>query len=176
MANTVIPGDCLVIQKRAFGEIKRGDIIVFSWPKDEVTKYIFRVVGLPGENIHVRGKAVYINGEELAEQRVTVVQTYDKDPLEEVSTESAGPHRVFYSTEDDALLDREGGHFGAQEPFHIPKDEYFVMGDNRDNAEDSRYRGTVPRSLIFGKATIIYWSASPVTDEPRNERMFTRLK
>lgn len=177
MANTVVPGDHLVIKKRAFGEISRGDIIVFSWPGNEVTKYLYRVVGLPGETIQISGKAVYINGQELAEQRVTVKTIDFQEPLEEVSSnEGAGPYRVFYLTDDDPIVNREGGDFGVQAPFQIPKDEYFVLGDNRDNSADSRNLGTVPRSQIFGKATMIYWSTSPVTDKLRSERIFTRLR
>ncbi len=178
MANTVIPGDHLVIKKRAFGDIKRGDIIVFSWPKDDVVKYIFRVVGLPGETIHVRGKTIYINGQELAEQRVTVIQNYDKKPLEEISSEGSGAYRVSYSSDDETDPDRESGEFGITEPFLIPNDEYFVMGDNRDNASDSRYQGTVPRALIFGKAKMIYWSQSEETgnEQIRWERIFTHVK
>lgn len=72
----------------------------------------------------------------------------------------------------------DGGDFGSNGPFQIGANEYFVMGDNRDDSQDSRYRGPVPRSLIYGKATMIYWSAG--RDEAGNEtirwdRVFTTI-
>jgi signal peptidase I len=168
MANTVLPGDCLVIKKRAFGEINRGDIIVFSYPKDTSVKYIFRVIGLPGETIEVRGRLVYINGNELSEERVSVKPDYefDADSLQELSREGSGPYEVFYFSreEDDAVGDLPEGGFGIHGPFQIPESEYFVMGDNRDNSADSRFWGTVPRGLVFGKPTVIYFSSHLAKD------------
>lgn len=97
MANTIIPGDRLVVKKRAFGEITRGNVIIFNYPADSATKYIGRVIGLPNETIELRGKLVYINGGVLAEQRVTIIPHYGDQLLEEFSTEGSGPYRVFYS-------------------------------------------------------------------------------
>ena len=184
MANTIIPGDRLIVKKRAFGEITRGDIIVFSYPRDPSMKYVSRVIGLPQETIEVRGKFVYINGKRLAEQRVTVKPNFDGDTLQELSTEGAGPYRVFYVSReglDQAGVpsDLDGGDFGTSGPFQIPDHEYYVMGDNRDNSEDSRYKGTVPRALVFGKPTMIYWSVSrdkAGNESPRWERTFTKIR
>jgi signal peptidase I len=166
MANTIIPGDHLVVKKRAFGEIKRGDIVVFKYPKDTSVKYVFRVVGLPQETIEIRGRIIYINGKELNEERVTVRPDYGFDPdgLQELSTEGSGPYRVFYFSREEGdesgmPSDSDAGDFGASAPFQIPANEYFVLGDNRDNSDDSRYWGTVPRALVLGKPTMIYWSA-----------------
>ena len=165
MANTIIPGDHLVVKKRAFGEISRGDLIVFRYPKDTSVFYLFRVIGLPRETIEIRGRSVYINGQELKEQRVTVKPDYslEEDGLQELSTEGSGFYRVYYFSREEGdesgkAPDLEQGDFGTNWPFQIPDSEYFVMGDNRDNSEDSRYWGTVPRALVFGKPTMIYWS------------------
>jgi signal peptidase I len=186
MANTIIPGDRLVVKKRAFGEINRGDLIVFRYPRDLSTHFLSRVIGLPRESIEIRGKFVYINGSELPEQRVTVKpdNLLEAGLLEEFSTEGTGPYRVFYISREGVDVagvspDLETGAFGTKSSFQIPDNEYYVMGDNRDNSEDSRYKGTVPRSLIFGKPTMIYWSAG--RDKMGNEtvrwdRIFTRIR
>jgi signal peptidase I len=178
MANTIIPGDHLLVKRRAFGEISRGDLIIFDYPKDRSVKYVSRVVGLPGEAIELRGTSIYINGKELPEQRVIVNQDFESEALEELSTEGSGPYRVFYSQRPTGTSEVEGI-FGTDGPFRIPANEYFVMGDNRDNSEDSRYWGTVPRALIFGKPTVIYWSVNRTKggdENPRWERVFTKLK
>lgn len=166
MKNTIIPGDHLVVKKRAFGEINRGNLIVFKYPKDTSVHYLFRVVGLPRETIEIRGRSVYINGQELNEQRAIVKPDihFDSESLEELSVEGSGPYRVCYSARDEGNESgtppgSENYPFGSNGPFQIPDNEYFVMGDNRDNSEDSRYWGTVPRALVFGKPTMIYWSA-----------------
>jgi signal peptidase I len=163
MANTIVPGDCLVV-KRLSGEVKRGDIIIFSYAKQPTIQYVSRVVGLPGETLEARGIFVYINGSPIPEKRVSVRFPYEFDTgvLDEISTEGSGPYRVFYyasanvnrlPTLDQSLT------YGVREPFRIPDNQYFVMGDNRDNSLDSRYQGPVPRDLIWGKPTRIYWSS-----------------
>src|SRR5436853_7262079 len=76
MANTIVPGDCLVV-KRLFGEVKRGDIIIFRYPSQPTIQYVSRVVGLPGETIQVRDTLVYINDREIPENRVFVKTPYD---------------------------------------------------------------------------------------------------
>jgi signal peptidase I len=177
MANTILPGDHLVVKKRAFGDINRGDLIVFRYPKDLSTYYLARVVGLPGETLQVRDKILYINDKQLMEQRVIVKpdDMFESDHLEELSTEGSGNYRVFYQSNDYPRPEDDK----ANGPFQIPENEYFVMGDNRDNSEDSRYRGSVPRELIFGKPFMIYWSSR--TDrqgeaQPRWERIFSPVK
>jgi signal peptidase I len=166
MANTIIPGDHLVI-RRVFGLPGRGDIVIFKYPDDPSTVYISRIVGLPGEKIEMGDRSIYINGSELGEQRVTV--KFDPDfeygAMEEISTEGSGPYRVFYFPRANADVSRRPSDvvemsFGTKEPFRIPDHHYFVMGDNRDNSIDSRMRGPVPRESIWGKATRIYWSSN----------------
>jgi signal peptidase I len=157
MANTVLPGDHLVVKKRAFGDIKRGDLIVFRYLGDPATYYLSRVIGLPGETLEVRSNILFIDDKQLMEQRVVVKSddSFESDHLEELSNEGTGSYRVFYQSTGDSIPqdDRTKG------PFRIAENHYFVMGDNRDNSEDSRYRGAVPKELIFGKAFMIYWSS-----------------
>ncbi len=176
MMNTIIPGDHLIVTK-AIGKIARGQIVVFQYPEDP-TYIIGRVVGLPGETIHVQGKVVYINQRVLAEEKVTAkdpeIPSYQ--PLQELSTEGQGPYRVFFL---ERVLDGDrslGSSFSTAEPFRIPDDFYFIMGDNRDDSEDSRYRGPVPANLIWGHASLIYYSESMDTLETRWDRTGKRVE
>ncbi len=157
MANTIIPGDRLVIVP-TFGKIERGDIIVFKYPPNPSIRYVKRVIGLPGETIEVRDKKVFINGTELTEARVFVEYDFETFPMKEISTEGSGSYRVYYYHKDDELFSdfARPTPYASKEPFAIPEGHYFVLGDNRDNSEDSRYWGTVPKELIAGKFLMKY--------------------
>jgi signal peptidase I len=178
MANTILPGDHLVVH-RLLGGISRGDIVVFRYPdKDEY--YVARVIGLPGESIQLRRKLVYINDRVLDEQRVMVESEHNGyDPLTELGVEGTGPYRVYYTQHasgDEESLPDDSGEFGVTAPFQIPADSYFILGDNRDNSYDSRFLGGVPRNLIWGKPSIIYFSVTmPNEDTIRSERIFKRV-
>lgn len=173
MANTILPGDQIVVRKRAIGDIKRGDVIVFTYADDPSTHFISRVIGLPSETIQIRGRQVLINGKELPERKV-LARYADTlyESLEVRSSEGEGPYQVFYS-ESEALAGPETP-FATVDPFRVPDGQYFVMGDNRDNSQDSRYRGPILRQGVFGKATMIYFSSSP-SGEYRMDRMFRKI-
>lgn len=142
MLNTIQIGDYLLVNKFLYGvkipftdkylfrgrDPQRGDIIVFKFPGDESVDYIKRIVGVPGDVIEVKNKQLYRNGE----------------PVQESYIRHTHPDFI-------GRLDNIG-------PVSVPEDEYFVMGDNRDNSEDSRAWGTVKREKIHGKAWRIYWS------------------
>ena len=158
--------------------------MVFEYPGD-TTRYIARVVGLPGETIEIRGRLVYINGTELPEQKALVMSDDvfgDSDHLEEISTEGFGAYKVFYAQPDEQSqqLDDVPGSFAITTPFRIEEGEYFLLGDNRDNSEDSRFRGAVPRELIWGTASVVYWSSfrHPISQEEqvRSERLLSRVR
>lgn len=159
MSNTIVAGDHVLLMK-SFSEIERGQVVVFRFPGDS-NRYIKRVVGLPGETIQHRGRTVYINGRALSEQKVLVERDDGSGaPLRIRSKDRSGPYPVFYSRtddEEDYALEIETT-FGTHEPLRLPPDSYFLMGDNRDNSEDSRYRGPVPRNMIWGTAVLIYYS------------------
>jgi signal peptidase I len=149
MENNLLIGDHLLVNKFVFGpsasaaersllpmrEIRRHDVVVFKYPDEPERDFIKRVVGLPGETLELRDKKVYINGQPLDEPFVHFL-----DP-------------VSHSSEVTSFDVRE--RYG---PVRVPDGQYFVMGDNRDNSQDSRYWGFLPRSHIKGRALMIYWS------------------
>ncbi|HJQ27260.1 MAG TPA: signal peptidase I [Blastocatellia bacterium] len=178
MKNTILPGDRLAINLLG-GEIRRGDIVMFNYPKDPSTRFVSRVIGLPGETIEVRKQRVYINGTELGERRLLTKSQSPEDPapLEAISSEGDGSYTVSYDAEEAAdTFGYEAGDFAVRAPFQIPADNYFVMGDNRDNSLDSRFWGPLPRKLIVGKAFLIYWSEDRASGKTRWSRMPSRLK
>jgi signal peptidase I len=162
MANTILAGDRLVIN-RFFRGVNRGDLVMFKYPGDQKVHYVKRVVGLPGETIHIVGHIVYIDGKELPEQRVQVWDNANDDPLKEGPSEGEGSYRVFVQPDieaADVLMRQSIYGFAVTDPFVIPDRQYFLMGDQRDNSQDSRVFGAVDGSLIVGKVVMVYWSES----------------
>ena len=172
LANTIIPGEAIITTK-FYGNIKRGDLIVFKLPSDPAVVYIKRVIGLPGEEILCKGTSVFINGQEIPEQKVFVEIPMEPTAALKIIREEAAPpnakYKVYYdiTVEDDHFS--HGMKFGVGKPFQIPADSYFMMGDSRDNSLDSRYWGIVPKANLVSKALRIYSSPNP-------DRMFTNLE
>ncbi len=183
MENNILIGDHFLVNKFIFGgtntwldtflpvrPVHRGDVIVFKYPEDPQTNYVKRVIGLPDETVEIRGTRVYINDQELPERRAFVSPpAYDADDsaLQIISIDSPdSPHEkltytVFWEhgqEEDWARSAFHHGRFGVGTPFTVPENSYFVMGDNRDDSQDSRYWGSVPRENVVGRALIVYWS------------------
>lgn len=125
-------GEFLLTNKLSYrlGEPHRGDVVVFE-PPGESQDFIKRVIGLPGEEVMVKGGGVYINGQELFEEYL--------EPGE---------------------MTRSGRFAQEGVPLNIPTDSYFVLGDNRNNSLDSRAFGFAGISKITGKAWIVYWPIS----------------
>jgi signal peptidase I len=165
MANTIIPGDRVLCRLGA-DKIERGEIVLFRLPDDPKVIYLKRVIGLPGETIQFQGMKVLINGQELAEARIIIDPGNDsgsfKGLLREVSAEGRGKYRVYYAKRESEFDDgTRGMRFGVREPIRIPERRYFLLGDSRDNALDSRYYGPVPRENLIGKALMILDSEAP---------------
>ena len=120
------------------GTIKRNDVIVFKYPEEPDRDFIKRVIGLPGETVEVKEKKVYINGKMLDE------------PFVHFLSPPATRSELYEETSFD-VRERYG-------PVTVPSNQYFMMGDNRDNSQDSRYWGFLPRENVKGKAVVIYWS------------------
>lgn len=147
------------IQLVEWGGPKRGETIVFLFPRDESLHYIKRVVGIPGDSVEFKGKALYINGIEIPQQPVTdaaeLKGLFDvADVGGDIYRETIDgiSHYVRYSKKGTAQLSRFG------QKVIVPKDSYFVAGDNRDESYDSRQWGVVPRANIKGKAQMIWLS------------------
>lgn len=136
----------------AIGEPKRGDIVVFLWPKDTSTYFIKRVIGLPGDVITYKDKVLTINGQ-VAPQTLLGERT-DQDANEKwrvlLKRENLlGVQHDIYLRPDQLAID-----FSVT----VPPGNYFVMGDNRDNSLDSRYWGFVPEKDLIGKAIWVFFS------------------
>src|SRR5256712_274979 len=170
MENNLLIGDHLLVNKFIFGPtewrlerillpvkpVKREDIIVFKYPEEPDRDFIKRVIGLPGETVEVREKKVYINGKALDEPYAHY--------LEPVATPSE-----FHEVTSLEIRDRYG-------PVTVPPNHYFVMGDNRDNSQDSRYWGFLPREYIKGKALILYWSYEAEREDYQEDGAGATLK
>jgi signal peptidase I len=170
MEKTLLVGDFLLVNKFVYGvrtpdwigipftkigfhlpsyrfpslkEPRRGDIIVFKYPRDPSINFIKRCVGVPGDTLEIHNKQLYING-----------KPYENPPHAQFIF-----HRVFPEGYQDPRIQPPGaGNRDNYGPVVVPEGSYFMMGDNRDNSEDSRFWGFLDRDLIVGKALIIYFS------------------
>ncbi len=165
-------------------EIKQGDIIVFKYPGNKVhpefdkarhppiipyqINYVKRVIGLPGDKVEFKNNQVFINDKLLPEHRIlgdaddqeSALETQEFEPQQDDQKYS-----VYYSKDTmkevqaGRNLPRSNYEFAVpNKPQIVPENQFFVMGDSRDNSEDSRFWGFVPRELIVGRAMFVYWS------------------
>lgn len=162
MENTLLEGDFLFVSKTLYGaEVpltggkrlpairgpKRGDIIVFRYPEDPSQDFIKRCIGIGGDVIEYRDKKLYVNDE-----------LQDEDYIKHTQRDRIVPGR---------------DNFG---PITVPEDQFFMLGDNRDNSRDSRYWGFVDYSQLRGKALFIYWSWDKEHNLPRLSRIFDLVR
>jgi len=149
-------------------EPKRGDVAVFKLPRDNSTDFIKRVIGLPGDEIEMRHGVLFINGQEIPKKRVADFVAIEEDGVTRSSPrfEETLPNGVKY-TVLDTVEEGPGDNMG---PYKVPPGHYFMMGDNRDNSTDSRFRqvGFVPFENFVGRADLLFFSAA--IDEPGNCR------
>lgn len=142
MRMTLQEGDLILVNKFIYGakvpffnfylpavrEPKRGDVMVFVYPEDKKKDFIKRLVGLPGETVEIKGGSIYINDKPA------------DDPIFK---------QIYYYNRGD---------FAAEgQKIIVPKDSYFVLGDNSVSSKDSRYWGFVPKNNLLGQAMVIYW-------------------
>ncbi len=167
MEGTLLVGDFLLVNKTAFGmelpgtgimlgafsDPERSDVVVFHPPHEPDRYYVKRIVGLPGDTLQMRDKVLYVNGE-VAQEPYAI-----HDPE---SRDSFHPAMAWQGTYRPCDV------FAARRPTRnnwgpviVPPERYFVLGDNRDNSEDSRYWGFVERDRILGKPWRVYYSSDP---------------
>ncbi|MFP3947983.1 MAG: signal peptidase I [Longimicrobiales bacterium] len=167
MESTLLVGDFLLVNKAVYGaeipatdlhlpafdEPERGDVVVFHPPHDQVRNYVKRVVGVPGDTLEMRDKVLYLNG------------VGQKEPYARHRDDSGDAVHPSMSWQRGYLL---GELHASDETYHpsrdnwgplvVPTGKYFVLGDNRDNSEDSRYWGFVNRQDIRGRPLFVYYS------------------
>lgn len=165
MMPTLLTGDFILVNKYAYGirlpvlnrkvvelgEPERGDVVVFRYPRDPSVDYIKRIVGLPGDRVGYYNKIVYINGEPVGQVPAGVFIGVGSGIS--MSGASERQEQLGGVLHDILVMPRTPGLEGE---FVVDEDEFFVMGDNRDNSNDSRYWGTVPESNLVGKAFRIW--------------------
>jgi signal peptidase I len=144
----------------AFGREKvgRGDVVAYLFPKDRVTVYIKRVVGLPGDRVQMKGGVLQINGTPVKQERLedAALHDYDSKPRpvrQYLETLPGGVSHRIYDEVENGFLDNTA-------EVTVPAGHYFMMGDNRDNSSDSRVaqHGPVPAGNILEHPTLIYFS------------------
>ena len=189
MNPTIVEGDRILVDKAAYGlrlpftslrmtqgsDPQRGDIVIFPSPKDGMT-LVKRVVGLPGDTIAMRGERLYINGSPLDYASTQSIAADSELPIA-----TRGQQREYFSevlgeaTHTIMVLPQRSAMrtFG---PVTVPQGQYFMMGDSRDNSEDSRYFGFVPRETIVGRAHRVAYSLDADRwYRPRADRFFSPL-
>jgi signal peptidase I len=167
MENTLLVGDFLLVNKAVYGPVvpglgirlpgwrepERGEVVVFNPPHEPEKNYVKRLVGLPGDTLEMHDKELHINGVPVPEPYVHYIDR---------SGDAVHPGMRWQSYHLIAST-RRGYHPSRDNwgPLVVPDGEYFVLGDNRDNSEDSRYWGFVDRESIRGRPWFVYYSFDP---------------
>ena len=168
MEGTLLAGDFLLVNKAAYGaeipslgvslppfaDPDRGDVIVFRPPHEPDKHYVKRLVGLPGDTLQMTDKRLFVNGQELAEPYVRFVDP-DGDAVHPSMSWQA---RYLRERTTSGRYRPSRDNWG---PLVIPPARFFVLGDNRDNSEDSRYWGLIARDAIEGRPWVVYYSSEP---------------
>ena len=161
MAPTILPGDLIIVDKRIDHAsknlgLKRGELVVFRYPRNKNIHFIMRIVGLPGDKVELRGMELYVNGIKWTDQRAPQLEGGGDENIKNRTIAfyekgDSGTHGVFYlqsATREDFSVS-------------VPEGCCFVLGDNRDISADSRHWGCVPLIDIISKARVVYFSIDP---------------
>lgn len=165
---TIQPGDFIAVNQFSYGlrlpvlnykiipigEPKRGDIALFRWPKNPKITFVKRVIGLPGDHIIYKNKILTINGKRM--RQYTLGRSLDVEPNQE-PIPMIEKMEDFYNIQHHIYQLEQGGDTQSYN-IVVPKGCYFMMGDNRDDSDDSRSWGFVPEQNFVGKAFVIWMS------------------
>ncbi len=181
MENTLLIGDHVFVNRVSFAptsrwigpllpyqQVKRGDIIVFLSPEEPGLYLVKRVIGVPGDRIHLRNGTVNLNGVAQTEPYVVRDPNVMYDPYRDEFPSVMPPPPPPSASPELGLLFAP---YIQDGDLVIPPGHYFAMGDNRDHSKDSRYWGFVPRENIIGRPAFIYWSF----DTPRGQEIPTTI-
>jgi signal peptidase I len=149
MERNLLIGDHILVNKFVYGptafglerallpvrDVRRGDVVVFKYPDDPSRDFIKRCMGLPGDRLEIAERSLVINGSRIDENGY-----------------------IHHTDSPDGSWRQGRDEFG---PEAVPPDHYFCLGDNRDNSNDSRFWGPVPREYVRGRAFMVYWSFDP---------------
>jgi signal peptidase I len=175
MEDTLLIGDHVVVNREQFApptrwmgpllpyrDIRHDDIAVFLSPEQPGLFLVKRIIGLPGDRIHLRDDEVYRNGEKLVEPFVRHM------PRHNPYTDNfpAVPPSEMYGVRNEKWAQEMPSHIVGDD-IVVPPDSYFAMGDNRDNSYDSRFWGFLPRKNVIGRPMFIYWSFNTPADSVR---------
>ncbi len=170
MEGTLKIGDHILVDRFTYGDpglagrtvlpyrdVRRGDIVAFLYPEDPRQTWVKRVIGLPGDRIHLDNKQVIRNGRRLIE------------PYTQHIDQATDPYRDNFPSGHPYSLTARGeemlAHHVVNGELVVPPEALFMMGDNRENSLDSRYIGFVPRANIVGEPLFVYWSYDAPTDD-----------
>lgn len=184
MEDTLLIGDHVFVNREQFApptrwmgpllpyrDIKRGDIVVFLSPAEPGLYVVKRIMGIPGDRIHLRDGVVYRNGEKLNELYVMHKGPLFYDPYRD--NFPAVPASDAYNVSPSWQLQMRN--FIQGEDIVVPKDSYFGMGDNRDVSLDSRYWGFIPKENVIGRPMFVYWSFNTPPDQYRHTDFSERI-
>jgi signal peptidase I len=175
MERTLLVGDYLLVNKIAYAQggnwsnflpydiLKRGDIVVFRYPLNPAQHFVKRVIGLPGDRIHLLNKQVWVNGKPLIEP-YTVYKSNQPDVFRDDF-----PTTKYISGNVDSKWWIQMRKLIEDGNLIVPEGHYFVLGDNRDDSLDSRYWGFVPQENVVGRPLLIYWSVNRDNDDEDTE-------
>jgi signal peptidase I len=163
MEPTLLIGDHLLVNRLSYvmkvpftdivlfnlGDPKRGDVIVFRYPVDRTKDFIKRVIGIPGDTVEIKDKVIYVNGKKAEDS-----------------------HAYFA---DQMIIPAYLAPKDNLPAFQVPKNSYFVMGDNRDRSLDSRFWGFVGKDDLVGRALILYFSWDGKADSPLDYVRWSRV-
>ncbi len=185
MMPTLRVGDFILVNKYAYGvrlpllgteilevgEPRRGDVVVFRFPQDPSVDYIKRVVGLPGDRIGYFNKVLYINGEPARQTDLGLYTGVGTG----LSLSGASLRLEQLDGVQHQILIQNRRRLGEGE-YVVPEGHYFVMGDNRDNSNDSRFWGTVPEENLVGRAFMIWMNWDSAKGGINWERIGTKIE